>query len=83
MDVQEYVDVLIFYAEEVKDISCPIHFVLHDLLEEVLNIFQSLLGRLIENLCNIYIFNLSSRRNIFVCRKLRFDISEFIYGLIV
>jgi len=44
MNVQENVGVFILDAKEVENISGPVHFIFHDLLEELFDVFESLLG---------------------------------------
>ena len=55
MEIKENVHVIVFNPKETKDISCPVYFVLDNLLEEAFDTYDSLLCRAVKYLGNVII----------------------------
>lgn len=69
MEVQEYVNILIFDPEELEDTSGPIELVFDDCPEEGLDALDRILSALVENLGNVDVFCLVPGCDILPCRK--------------
>ena len=80
MVVQEHVDVLSVDAEEREDVAGPVNFIGSYTDQKWLDMFQSVLGLLVEDLSDIYVLCLATRREVLLCWE---EVSKFVDCLVV